>query len=124
MNEPIALLLCGRALIATQLEERLVALRYRTRVVSTPADLIAVAEQAKAMVVLADIEGAPEPVLAVLEKLRTNPVTAHIPTIGFVREADAGTQAALLARGVAPVVSEAAMLSHLPQLLDRALDVQ
>jgi CheY-like chemotaxis protein len=123
VNEPLALLLCDRGVIATQLAQRLEGLRYRMAQVGKPADLVARAETEKAMVVLADVDGQPEPVILVLQQLRQHPATAHIPIIGFVRQMDDTMEAALAARGVTMTVTEAAVLTHLPQLLDRALDV-
>ena len=124
MNEPLALLLCESGLIATQLAQRLEGLRYRMTVVSNPAELVHLAETEKAMVLFAGVEGSPRPVILALEQLKRNPATAHIPVIGFAREVDDATQAAMVNCGVTIMVREAAILSHLPQLLDRVLDVQ
>ena len=123
MNEPLALLLCSRGLIASQLRERLEALRYRITVLGEPAQLRAQAEAQKAMIVFADLEGREEAVAAAVKQLRADDFTAHIPVIGFSRELDDAAQSALAALGFTVVVNEAAILSHLPQLLGRALDI-
>lgn len=123
MNEPLALLLCPRGLIATQLRERLEALRYRITVLGEPAQLGMQAEAGKAMVVIADLEGGEELVAAAVKQLRVGSSTAHIPVIGFRRELDEAAQSALTAAGFTVVVNETALLNHLAQLLDRALDV-
>ena len=123
MNEPLALLLCARALIATQLAQRLEGLRYRLVSISNPAELASVSENQRPMVVLADVDGLPEPVLSAVEQLRQHTATAHIPVIAFARETDDTLQAVLVAKGATVVVNESAILSHLPQLLDRALDI-
>jgi CheY-like chemotaxis protein len=123
VNEPLALLLCERGLVATQLAQRLEGLRYRMLVVAKPAELGPRAEAEKPMVILADVDGFPEAALTALTTLRSNPATAHIPVISFAREVDDATQAALVARGATVVVTETAILGHLGQLLDRALDV-
>ena len=124
VNEPLALLLCERGLIATPLAQRLEDLRYRLLTIGKPAGLAATAATEKPMVILADIEGGLETVLAALTELRAQPTTAHIPVIGFAREVDDATQATAVARGATMVVNEAAILSHLPQLLGRALEIQ
>lgn len=123
MNEPLALLLCARGLIATQLAQRLEGLRYRLVAISNPAELTAASEDQRAMVVLVDVDGLPEPVVSAVEQLRKNSQTAHIPIIAFARETDDSLQATLVAKGATVVVNESAVLSHLPQLLDRALDI-
>jgi PleD family two-component response regulator len=124
VNEPLALLLCSRRLIAIQLTERLEALRYRIVVLDEPAQLRTQAEADKAMVVFADMEGRDEALIAAVKQLRSNASTSHIPVIGFRRELDDAAQSALTAQGFATVVNETAILSHLTQLLDRALDIR
>ena len=123
VNEPLAILLSSRGLIATQLGERLEALRYRKMVIAEPLQLRPTAEAEHAMIVFADLEGNEEAVAAAVQLLRTDPGTAHIPAIGFRREMNEGAQNALISRGFTVVVSESAILNHLPQLLDRALDI-
>ena len=124
MNEPLALLLCERGLIATPLAQRFEGLRYRLLTGGRPADLAGTAAMEKPMVILADLEGRAELVLAALTQLRASPETSHIPVIAFAREVDDAMQAAAVARGATMVVTEAAILSHLPQLLGRALEIQ
>jgi len=123
VTEPLALLLSERGLIASQLTERLEGVRYRPAVINRPADLVSVAETQKAMVVLVDVEGLPVPTLAAIEQLRANQATSHIPVIAFAKEADGATQASLVAKGATIVVNEVAVLDHLAQLLDRALEI-
>ena len=110
-------------MIATQLAQRLEELRYRMVVVATPAELVPRAEAEKPMVVLVDTEGQPEPVAFALQQLRRHPPTSHLPVICFARAVDDAMQAALATCGATMVVNEAAILSHLSQLLDHALDV-
>lgn len=123
VTEPLALLLCSRGLIATQLAERLEALNYRMATIVNPAELIPSAAQERAMVVLADLEGRDDAVIAAVANLRSNQGTEHIPVIGFKRELNEATQADLSGRGFAVVVNDQAILSHLPLLLERALDI-
>jgi CheY-like chemotaxis protein len=123
VNEPLALLLCERGLIATQLTQRLEALRYRLHVVGKSPEMVAAARSEKAMIILADVEGNPVEVVQALAQLRADAATAHIPVIAFAREMDDQTQADLVARGATMAVNEVAILSHLAQLLDRALEI-
>jgi DNA-binding response OmpR family regulator len=123
VNEPLALLLSSRGTIATQLAERLEALRYRMVAVADPVQLGPVAETEKPLVVLADLEGREELVARAVGQLRGQASTMHIPVIGFRRELEDAAQTALAARGFTVAASEAAILNHLPQLLEQALDV-
>jgi hypothetical protein len=123
VTEPLALLLCSRGLIATQLAERLEALRYRMVTIANPAELIPAAAREQAMVIFADLEGRDEAVIAAVANLRGNQGTEHIPVIGFKRDLDEATQSDLSGRGFAVAVNDQAILSHLPLLLERALDI-
>lgn len=123
MNEPLALLLCSRGLIATQLRERLEALRYRIVLLGDPAQLGERAGTEKAMVVIADLDGQEDAVTAAVQRMRADFTTAHIPVIGFRRELDEAAQSAVTSAGFTVAVNEAAILGHLAQLLDRALDL-
>jgi len=117
------MLLCERGVIASQVAERLEGIRYRLAVISKAAELVASAEAQHAMVVLVDVEGLAAPAVPAIEQLRAHPATAHIPVIAFAKETDDTLQAALVAKGATLVANEAAVLSHLAQLLDRALEI-
>jgi len=92
-------------------------------VISNPAELASASESQRPMVVLVDVDGLPQTVISAVEQLRGNVSTAHIPVVAFARETDDAAQATLVAKGATVVVNESAILSHLPQLLDRALDI-
>lgn len=123
MNKPLALLLCQRGLVAVPLTERLEALRYRVSTLGNPVELVTRAELDQAMVVFADLENDGQAVLQAIEHLRASPTTAHIPVLAFARELDDAGQAAAVARGASIAVAEPALLAHLQQLLQRALEV-
>lgn len=91
--------------------------------VSVPADLVAAAESQKAMIVLADVEGLSHAVVSAIQTLRGNAATSHIPVIAFARELDDPAQGSLVAKGATIAVTESAVLGHLSQLLNRALEV-
>ena len=109
--------------MAVPLKERLEALRYRVSELANPLELVTRAELDQAMVVFADLEGGGQPVFQAIEHLRASPTTAHIPVLAFARELDDPGQAAAVARGASIAVPEAALLAHLPQLLERALEL-
>ena len=59
-----------------------------------------------------------------LARLKQNAATKHLPVIAFSGENAPELQAAAKAAGVTLIVSEAAILNHLPQFLDQALQVE
>jgi len=124
MTEPLALVLYERLLPGSQLVNRLQDLNYRVRVIADAAKLEECAEQARPMLVLADLESSRNNVCPALARLRQNPATHHLPIIAFGGERSTDLHAAAKAAGVTLLVSETGILDHLPQFLDQALQVE
>jgi len=124
MTQPLALVLYEKLLPGSQIVNRLQDLNYRVEVVADPALLDKSAEQSKPLLVLADLESTRDNVCAALRRLKQNPATKHLPLIAFCGENTEEMQAAALAAGVTLLVTEAAILNHLPQLLQQALQVE
>ena len=57
-------------------------------------------------------------------RLKKNSATQHVPVIAFGDENDPELQKAALEAGVTLIVSESALLNHLPQCLEQALSVE
>ena len=124
MNQPLALVIYERLLPGSQLFNRLQDLNYRVQVVPNADSLVECAEQSKPMVVLADLESTRYNVCAAIARLKQNPITQHLPVIAFGGDNSPDLQAAARAAGVALVVGETAVLQHLPQLLEQALQIE
>jgi CheY-like chemotaxis protein len=124
MTQPLALVLYERLLPGTQVVNRLQDLHYRVQTVADAALLPESAEQAKPMLVLVDLSGTREKVCAAVSRLKGNPATRHLPVIGFGAEEPSAKRAAALPAGLTLMVSDAAILNHLSECLDRALQVE
>jgi CheY-like chemotaxis protein len=124
MTQPLALVLYEKLLPGSQLVNRLQDLNYRVQTIADAGKLVECAEQAKPMLVLADLESGASSVCAALARLKQNASTKHLPVIAFSRDDAAELQKAARAAGVTLVVSEAAILTHLPQFLEQALQVE
>ncbi len=124
MTEPLALVLYERLLPGSQVVNRLQDMHYRVQTVAEASLLLESAEKAGPLVVLADLEPAAKNVPAAIATLRQNPRTKHLPVIAFSSEAAADLQAAAQAAGATLVASDTAILNHLPQLLEQALQVE
>jgi CheY-like chemotaxis protein len=125
MTQPLALVLYEKLLPGSQIVNRLQDLNYRVQVIADAERLVECAEQAKPMLVLADLEPPRNNVCAALGRLKQNTATQHLPVIAFAGESAApGLLDAARAAGATLVVTEAAILNHLPQFLDRALQVE
>jgi CheY-like chemotaxis protein len=81
-----------------------------------------VAAKEKPLVVLADLEFTKGGISEVIAQLKQSPATKHLPVIAFAGEERAELRQAAQAAG-ASVTGETAILQHLPQLLDQALQV-
>jgi PleD family two-component response regulator len=123
MTEPLALLLYEKLMPGTQLVNRLQDLKYRVQTLNDPATLVECAEQSKPMLVVVDLESTHNNVCPAIARLKQNPATSHLPVIGILKEEGGAPQTAAQAAGVTLIVTEAAILNHLPLLLERALQM-
>lgn len=121
MTEPLAILLFEKVMPGSQLINRLQDLKYRVATLSDAGALLAQAEEQKPIVVIADLFSARNHVRDAIQSLRQNPGTAHIPVIAFTSQNDAQLLDQARAAGATLAVTEAAIVHHLPQLLDQAL---
>ncbi len=123
MTDPLALVLYEKLLPGTQIVNRLQDLKYRVQTLTKAGMLVECAEQDRPMLVLADLDANQAGVLAAVTKLKQHPATAHLPVIGFCQEATPQLEQAAKAASVTLLATETAILNHLPQLLDQALQV-
>jgi PleD family two-component response regulator len=124
MTQPLALVLYEKLLPGSQLVNRLQDLKYRVQAIADAGRLVECAEQAKPMLVLADLASTRNDVCDAVAKLKQNAATKHLPVIAFSTEDAAELQAAAKAAGATLIVTEAAILNHLPQMLEQALRVE
>ncbi len=123
MTQPLALVLHERVLPGRQLVNRLQDLNYRIQTISDAGQLTESAEECKPMLVLADLEPGGTTVCEAISRLKHGKNTSHIPVIAFGAEAHPEFQNAARQAGCSLVVSETALQTHLPQLLEQALQV-
>lgn len=124
MTQPLALVLYEKLLPGSQLVNRLQDLKYRVQSISDAGMLVECAEQARPMVVLADLESTRNNICSAIARLRQNTATQHLPVIAFGAEQSPDLQAAAQAAGVTLIVSEQAILHHLSECLEQALHVE
>jgi PleD family two-component response regulator len=124
MTQPLALVVYERLLPGTQLINRLQDMNYRVLGVTDAGTLLTCARQEKPMVVFADLVSTKSDVCGAIEKLKRASDTQHIPVVAIAPDDAADLQKSAVAAGVALVVSETAVLNHLPQFLDQALQIE
>ena len=76
------------------------------------------------MLVLADLESTRNDICHVIAELRHDASTQHIPVIAIAKEGDKTLLKAAQDAGATLVAGEAAILGHLSQFLDQALQVE
>ena len=124
MTQPLALVVYEKLLPGTQLVNRLQDLKYRVRTVTDASTLLACARHEKPMVVLADVVSSRNDICGAIAQLKQNRDTQHIPVIAFASEDAADVQVAARQAGATLVVSDTAVLNHLAQFLEQALQVE
>jgi len=106
----------------SQLVNRLQDLNYRVLSLNNPERLAATVQREAPLLLFIDL-AVPGDMGGVIATLRTNSATAHLPVISFAPETSAAALAAALASGANIAVSETALLNHLPQWIDQALNL-
>jgi PleD family two-component response regulator len=125
MTEPLALVLYEKLMPGSQLVNRLQDLKYRVVSITDATALVPCAQQERPMLIIADLVSSGADVASVIARLRQTTATEHIPVIAFGpdEDGDALREAARKA-GATLAVTEAAILNHLPQFLNQALEVE
>ena len=72
---------------------------------------------------LADLEPHRDSMCAAITRLKKNEATAHIPVIAFANSTEPQTDETARTAGATLVVSDNALLVHLEQFLEQALQV-
>ena len=124
MMQPLALVVYEKLLPGSQLVNRLQDLNYRVQVIPDAEKLPEVAENTTPMLVLADLDATRENVTPAIARLHQHPATKHIPVIAFAEREDPALFQEAQAAGAILVVTDTAILNHLPQLLEQALRLE
>lgn len=123
MKQPLALLVYEKLLPGSQLVHRLQDLGYRVQPVAVPLELAAISEREKPLVVFVDLEPNFERICEAVSALRQNTATRHVPVVAFAAGENTAAHQAAGRVGATLVVNDHALLIHLNQFLERALEV-
>ncbi|MGD0743660.1 MAG: hypothetical protein ABSA45_00760 [Verrucomicrobiota bacterium] len=124
MTQPLALVFYEKLMPGSQLVNRLQDLNYRVQAVNDLASFQRCAQSEGPMLVFADLESKAGDVCLAITALKSNATTQHVPVVAFASERAGELQAAAQKAGAKLVVSETALLDHLPELLNQALQVE
>jgi len=123
MTQPLALLFFEKLMPGSQLTNRLQDAGWRVLTVGDAARLVPTAEQEKPMLVFTDLAARNGSVCAEIAELKRRATTSHLPVVAFAGERDTVLQEAAQQAGATLVVNDNALLAHLQQFIDRALEV-
>ena len=123
MTKPLALVLYEKVLPGGQLVNRLQDIGYRVSTISPLGKLVEAAAGQKPLIVFADLVSREADVPGAIARLKESPETSHLPVIAFAPEEEAELQQAARKAGANLVVNDSAILTHLNQWLDQALQV-
>lgn|SRR5687767_7552663 len=122
MSEPLALLVYEKLLPCGQLVNQLQDRGYRVQPLADPGDLTRAIEQ-KPMLVFMDLEPKTDQACAAIRRLKNDPSTAHIPVIAIAPHTREELAENAREAGAKLVVYDNAILVHLDQFLEQALQL-
>ena len=123
MLQPLAIVFYERLMPGSQLVNRLQDLNYRVLAVSNAALLAATAKRESPLLLLADLDASGD-IGGAIEKIKADPASSHLPVIAFAPDHRSELLAVAEKAGANFTVGEAALMGHLPHLLDRALHIE
>jgi CheY-like chemotaxis protein len=122
MPQPLALVFYERLMPGSQLVNRLQDLNYRVLVLNSVALLVATAKREKPLLLLADLSTSGD-ICGAIAKIKSEADTSHLPVIAFAPENEPGLIEAAQQAGANFAVTETGLASHLPHMIDRAVQV-
>lgn len=124
MTQPLALVYYERLMPGSQLVNRLQDMKYRVDIIGDLTALQSLAQTEGPMLVFMDLESGRKEICPAIAALKADPATQHVPVVAFGSEQKPEFQAAAQTAGAKLVVAESALLNHLPELLNQALQVE
>ena len=120
MTQPLAIVFYEKLLPGSQLVNRLQDQNFRVQTVNDPTVLLETVQREMPMLMLTDLASRAD-IIKVIADLKAGETTGHIPVIAFAEERALSQLAAAQKAGAALAVSDVALTSYLPQLLNQAL---
>jgi CheY-like chemotaxis protein len=123
MTRPLVLLLYESLYPGSHLVNRLEDCGYRVQTLADPGSLIAQAESEKPLLVLDQLEPRRQAACEAITRMKRNGVTARIPVIAITGTGQEEAGETAWEAGARLVVGDHAILAHLDQFLEQALEV-
>ncbi len=124
MKQPVILVVYENMLPGSQLVNRLQDLGYEVQVVPDYTQLVTEAQRLTPLLAIIDLAPRQEELCSLITQLRKNPPTSHLPVIALTTSSDTKGHQIILEAGATLVVHDTAILLHLKQFLEHALQVE
>jgi CheY-like chemotaxis protein len=124
MTKPLALVFYEGLLPGSQLVNRLEDLGYEVLAHTQASTLVAQAKETKPFLMVIDLASRQAEICSVIRELRSAPETAHIPVLAFAKDGQEELRTGAHAAGATLVTGDAAVVAHLPQLLEQILELE
>lgn len=122
--KPVVLVVFERLHPGSQLVQQLEQLQYDVRTLRDASGMVPAAEQTRPLLVLVDLYSSTVDVCTCIAVLKSTPSTAHLPVVAFAQELDPTRETEAVKAGARYAVSGSALLTHLQQILDQAMEVE
>jgi CheY-like chemotaxis protein len=123
MLQPLAIVFYERLMPGSQLINRLQDLNYRVLALYHAAVLPETLQREMPLFLIADLQAKGD-ICGAIKAIKQNPATRHVPVIAYAPDHAAQQLEAGQIAGANLAVGDSAITSHLPQLLDQALQVE
>lgn len=123
MTKPLAIVFYERLLPGSQVVNRLTDLGYRVSTTQSTLDILTLVRNAPPMLLVADLLLRSGDFTSIIRELKADPLTAHVPILGFCDPKNKFLADAAIKAGAALVTAEKGLLDQLPQLLEYVLAV-
>ena len=123
MMKPLALIHYERLMPGSQLVNRLQDLGYRVQTVTEASELLESARREKPMVAIFDLLASKANICAIIQEMKADKETEHLPVIAFAAAKDQKLHAEATRSGATLVAFDEALLLQLPHLLEHALRI-
>lgn len=122
-TKPLALLVHEKLMPGSQLASQFEELEYRVVTLPDPGILLETARKEMPMLVVVDLTHRRREILVAVQNLREDPATAHVPVLAYVGRDEEKIRDEAIRAGVKILAAEAAIVLHLQQFVDQALQL-
>ena len=121
VTQPLAIVHYEKLLPGSQVVNLLQDNNYRVQSEPDPIKLPSTAQEASPLIVIVDLSANTKVVCEAIDQIRKNPATRHLPIIAFATNPTPELQESATKAGATLIVSDNAILHHLPECLEQAL---